>query len=387
MKSLYWVLSRLSFVLLLTSGSGGCAADRVPKEMLYVGTFSGRGSQGLYVFEFDREAGELTLVQTVSERESPNFQAIHPEGSYLYSVSDKAFSADTDDPAVTAYRIDRQTGMLTPINERSAQGRGPAHVSVDPQGRFVFVSNYGGGSLSVFAITDHGSLSEPVDVVKHEAIPGDERGELRPRVHSAIPSADGRFLYVSDLGLDRIMIYEVDAASGTLTPANPPFVESFHGAGPRHFTIHPSGQFAYSAEERSHMVTAFRVEPTSGALAPVQRVNMVPAGFEGSNSAADIHVSPDGRFLYASNRGHDSLVIYEIDPTTGELSLVGHEPTRGGHPRNFAVDREGVFVFVVNRDDDNLVVFRRNQSTGELTFTGIEVHVPMAVCVTQHFLM
>lgn len=380
------MILRLSVLSLLTAGLGACTVDRLPKEMIYVGTFRGPESQGLYVFEFDREAGELTWVQTIDDRESPNFQTIHPEGTTLYSVNDHALSDGTDHGSVAAYRIDRRTGTLTRINERSAEGAGPAHVSVDPTGRFAFVSNYGGGNLSVFGIADDGSLTEPVDVVQHRAGPADERGPLTPRVHSAIPSADGRFLYVSDLGLDRIMTYEIDDATGSLSPADPPFVESMAGAGPRHFAIHPSGSFAYSAEELSHTVTAYRLDPAGGSLAPVQRVDMLPEGVQGSNTAADIHVSPDGRFLYASNRGHDSLVIYHIDEATGELSLIGHEPTRGGHPRNFAIDRDGAFVFVVNRDDDNLVVFRRDPATGDLTYTGIEAHVPLAVCVTQHFL-
>lgn len=376
----------LTSCLMLSGGLAGCANAPASQEVVYVGTFADRGSQGLYVFAFDRTTGRLTELQTVSDREGPNFQALHPHGDYLYSVSGEAFSDATDHGTITAYRVDRQTGRLTQINEQSVEGQGPAHVSVDPQGRFAYVSNYGAGNLSVFAIDEDGSLSEAVDVVEHEGSSVNEQRQSRPHVHSIIPSADGRFVYVSDLGMDRIMIYAVDPSTGTLTPAETPYAENTPGSGPRHFRIHPNGQFAYSAEELSSTVAAFDVDRSTGKLTPIQRVSMLPDGFDGENTAADIHISPDGRFLYASNRGHDSLVIYEIDETSGRLSLVGHEPTRGGHPRNFMMDQQGEFVLVANRDDDNVVVFRRDTATGKLSYTGEQAHVPMAVCVTQHFL-
>jgi 6-phosphogluconolactonase len=353
------------------------------KEFIYVGTFEGRDSEGIYVFEFDRETGVLTLVQTVTDRPGPNFQTIHPGARFLYSVSGDPYSDDSKHTTLSAYRIDRETGMLSLINEQSVQGNGPAHVSVDPHGEFAYVSNYSAGNLSVFRIGDDGALSEAVDVVQHEGSSMNEQRQRGPHVHSIVPSADGRFIYVSDLGIDRIMIYSVDRSSGTLSPAQTPYAENTPGSGPRHFTFHPTGEFAYSAEELTSTVAAFRVDPSTGALAQVQRLSMVPDDFDGSNSAADIHISPDGRFLYASNRGHDSLVIYYIDPETGELGLAGHEPTRGGHPRNFMIDKQGEYILAANRDDDNVVVFRRDKETGQLQFTGQEAHVPMAVCVTQ----
>lgn len=371
--------------LILAGGTGREAEERAPSEIIYVGTYDGRGSQGLYVFEFDRRTGQMTQIQTISDRKSPNFQALHPSGRYLYSVSSEAFSEDTEQGTVTGYRIDQETGKLTEINERSVEGRGPAHVSIDPEGRFAYVSNYGDGSLSVFAIGEDGRLSEAVDVVQHEGSSVNEERQSAPHVHSIIPSSDGRFIYVSDLGTDRIMIYEVDQETGALTPAETPYAESTPGAGPRHFAIHPNGEFAYSLGEMSSTVAAFRVDPSTGALTRFQRVSMLPEDFEGENSVADIHIAPDGQFLYASNRGHNSLVIYEIDESTGELTLVGHEPTRGGHPRNFMVDKKGAFVLVANRDDDEVVVFRRDRETGTLSYTGEQAHVPMAVCVTQYF--
>lgn len=380
---MYKVVTCLFFSCLLLGV--GCFGQPPRREIMYVGTYDGRGSQGLYVFEFDRSTGSMTQLQSIDDPVAPNFQALHPNGSFLYSVSGEAYSDDSAYGTVVAYRIDPTTGTLTRINDQSVEGSGPAHVSIDPRGAFAYVSNYGEGNLSVFGINDNGSLTEAVEVVQHEGSSVNERRQSGPHVHSVIPSPDGRFIYVSDLGLDKIMIYEVDRETGSLTPAETPFVESDPGAGPRHFTIHPNNEFAYSVEEMSSTVVSFRVDRSSGALTPVQRVSMLPDGFQGSNSAADIHVSPDGRFLYASNRGHDSLVIYEIDPATGRLSLVGHESTRGEHPRNFMIDREGAFVLVANRDDDEVVLFRRDRETGRLHYTENRIDVPMAVCVTQHF--
>lgn len=372
----------LSFCLLAGMLSG-CSGKEPVKEIVYVGTFDDRGSEGLYVFEFDRETGGMTQIQTVSNRPGPNFQVIHPGGEYLYSVSGDAFTGDTEHGTISAYQIDLQTGMLTLINEQSVEGRGTAHVSVDPLGEFAYVSNYSEGNLSVFAIFENGGVSEAVDVVQHEGSSVNERRQNAPHVHSIIPSADGRFIYVSDLGTDQIVIYEVDRTTGELSPAEVPYVESTPGSGPRHFTIHPGGDFAYSAEELSSTVAVFCVDQNSGALEEIQRVPMLPEGYDGNNSAADLHLSPDAEFLYASNRGHDSLVIYRVDEETGTLTLAGHEPTRGSHPRNFMMDHLGEYVLVANRDDDNVVVFGRDNQTGQLTYSGEQVSVPMAVCVTQ----
>ncbi len=373
---------------LMPLGGAGTPADaQHVKEIIYVGTYSGRGSRGLYVFAFDRATGQMTGIQTVSDRKGPNFQALHPDGTYLYSVSGAAYSDETDHGTVTAYRIDPETGLLTQINEQSTQGRGPAHVSVDPRGRFVYVSNFSSGNLSVFAINEDGSLTEAVDVVRHEGSSINERRQSGPHVHSIVPSPDGRYIYVSDMGIDKIMIYAVDQNTGELTPAEMPYVESIPGSGPRHFTIHPNDKFAYSLEQISSTVAVYRVNQSTGALTRIQRMSTLPDAFEGANQAADIHISPDGEFLYASNRGHNSLVIYKIDRATGKLSLIDHEPTRGRHPRNFMVDEKGEFVLVANMYDDEVVIFRRDQETGKLNYTGEQVHVPMAVCVTQHFLI
>lgn len=376
----------LSLLVLAWSVTGCGQTDTKPsKEIIYVGTFS---DEGLFVLEFDRESRTFSQIQQIEDFSGPNFQWIHPEGHALYSISSDPATDDEGDRngSVAAYSIDRESGRLTFLNAQSTEGRGPAHVSLDPQGKFAFVSNYGGGNLSVYPIQSDGSLGAAVDVVQHEGSSINPRRQTRPYVHSIIPSPDGRFIYAVDLGTDYVAIYEVDRETGKLSPAEQPFLDLEPGSGPRHFTFHPSGDFAYTVDELSSTVTANAVNKQTGALDPVQRITMLPEDFDGTSSAADIHISPDGKFLYASNRGHDSLAIYRIDQSTGRLELVGHEPTRGGHPRNFAIDKFGEFVFVANRDNDNVVLFERDAETGLLTYTGVEATVPRAVCVTQYLI-
>jgi 6-phosphogluconolactonase len=369
-----------SIVLLLILFLSACTEKSIEKEILYVAS-----SEGLYVVEFNRSQKAFNLIQQVSDR-TGSFQAIHPDGNFLYTISGKSVTPDNDYGSVAAYQIDQDTGMLSFINIRSAEGRGPAHVSIDPQGRFAYVSNYGEGNLSSYPIRDDGSLGEAVSVIQHEGSSINEQRQKKPYVHSAIPSEDGKFVYVSDLGIDKIMIYEVDQETGELSPAESPYVEIEPGSGPRHFTLHPQKDFAYSVDELSSTVTVLAFDSSTGALQLVQRVDMLPEDYDEASYSADIHISPDGRFLYASNRGHDSLAIYSIDTATGQIELLRHESTRGGHPRNFAVDTKGQYVFVTNRDDNNLVLFERDLDTGLLEYTGEEFEIPSAICVTQHFL-
>ncbi len=357
----------------------GCSAVQTEKEILYIAS-----GDGLVVLEFDRNAREFHPIQTVTER-TGGFHWIHPNGEFLYSITGRV-NPNSDHGGVAAYRIDQQSGELTFLNIQSTGGRGPAHVSVDPLGRFVYVSNYGGGSVSSFAIRDDGTLSEAVSVIQHEGSSINERRQDKPYAHSTIPSPDGRFVYTSDLGTDKINIYAVDQQTGALSPAEVPWVEVEPGSGPRHFRFHPEKPYAYSVDELSSTVTVMSFNSTNGALEVIQRVDMIPEWWNGVSYSADIHISPDGQFLYASNRGHDSLAIYRI-LENGHLELLGHEPTRGGHPRNFGIDAHGEYVFVLNRDsDNNLVLFERDQQTGMLSFTGVQMRIPRAICVTQKFL-
>ena len=382
------ILNKIASVLMVSAvlfGFGGCAQHE-SKELIIVGTFDGEGSEGLYVFSFDRKNLTFELLQTISNRMAPSFQAVHPKMPVVYSASRSPISDQSDHHTIGAYRANRDNGRLSLINEQSVMGISPAHVSVDPLGSFVYVSNYTSGNLSMFPILDDGGLDVASDVIQHSGSSIHPTRQQTAHAHAADPSPDGRFLYVSDLGLDKIMIYEVDRQKRTLSPASTPWFENTPGAGPRHLSFRPDGAYAYSAEELTSTVAVLRVDKNTGSLQQVQRISMLPDDFEGSNTAADIHVSPDGKFLYASNRGHESIVIFTIDESSGELRLTGHEPSKGGHPRNFMIDESGELVFVANRDNNNIVLFRRNPLTGLLNYTGAELNVPLAVCVTRMIL-
>jgi 6-phosphogluconolactonase len=366
----------------MLSGFSGCVQHE-NKELIIVGTFDGGGSEGLYVFSFDRENLGFELLQTISDRLAPSFQAMHPKMPVIYSASRSPMSEDSDHQTIGAYRADKVTGTLSLINEQSAMGISPAHVSVDPLGSFVYVSNYTSGNVSMYPIRDDGGLNAASDVVQHMGSSINPSRQQTAHAHAADPSPDGRFIYVSDLGMDKIMIYEVDRQQKKLSPASTPWFENTPGAGPRHLSFRPDGAYAYSAEELTSTIAVLRVDKNTGALQQIQRVSMLPDDFDDSNTAADIHVSPDGKFLYASNRGHDSIVIFAIDESTGELSISGHEPAIGQHPRNFMIDKSGELVFVANRDSNHIVVFRRDPATGALNYTNTELIVPQAVCVTQ----
>ena len=337
------------------------------KELLYVGTYTQKG-EGIYVYDLDREKLTTKELQVLVNKNSPSFLEFHPNRKFLYS-------ANEENGTISAHKIDPVSGKLSVLNTQPSQGSGSCHVSIDPKGRFIYVSNYGSGDLAVYLLNNDGSIGALADSIQDKGGTGQ-----KPHMHSIIPSSDGKFVYASDLGIDKIMIYMVDQKTGKLTPGSVPYVEVTKGDGPRHLAIHPNGNFAYSAGELSSSVNSFQIVKNSGALVPLERVSMLPSDFTGKSSAADIHFSPDGKFLYASNRGHDSIVIYAVNAQTGKLTLVGHTNTHGKHPRNFNMDATGELLFVANKDSDNVVVFKRDKETGKLTYTEKQLSIPTPVC-------
>ncbi|GAB3640504.1 lactonase family protein [Spirosoma arcticum] len=351
------------------------------KDIMYVGTYSLRGSKGIYVFEFDRKAGIMKPLQSVSNAKSPSFLAIHPSGNYLYSVNEAAQAGPNNAGAVSAYDVDRATGKLNFLNDQSSLGQGPCHISIDQTGKTAFVSNYGGGSLAVLPIKTDGTLGAATDSVQHTGTGPNTKRQEKAHIHSATLSADNRFLYVADLGTDKLHLYEADVNSSTIKPAQMPFVTVKPGSGPRHFAFHPNGKFAYLVEELTSSVAVFSRDAKTGALTLLSdNVKTLPADFSVQNTSADIHIDPSGRFLYQSNRGRDALALFSIG-NDGRLTSLGDEPTMGKTPRNFLIDPKGDFVFVANQDSDNITIFRRDQKTGKLTYTGQSVSVPAPVCV------
>lgn len=362
------LISVLSIATLLAFTSPVSVAQNQEKEFLYVGTYTTKG-EGIYVYTFNRNNKTFEPLQVLVNKNSPSFLEFHPNKKFLYS-------ANEGNATVTSYIIDQATGKIKELNSASAEGSGPCHVSVDPKGRFLFVSNYGSGTLAVYHLQADGQIGKLADSIQHE---GD--GQQKPRMHSIIPSADGRFLYASDLGIDKVMVYAINQTTGKLSPATHPFVQLQKGDGPRHFAIHPNGNFGYSAGELNNVVNSFGIDKQTGALTHIERVNMLPEGFKEKSYAADIHFSANGKYLYASNRGHESLVIYEVNPKTGQLKTVGHVHTEGKHPRNFMIDEQNEFALVANKDNDNVVFFNKNPNTGVLKHNGYILDIPTPVCV------
>ena len=352
------------------------------KEILiYVGTYTRGKSKGIYVYRLDPGSGALEYASKATGLNNPSFLAIDPEQRYLYAVNEIGESAGRPSGAVSAFSIDPGTGELTFLNQESSQGTGPCHLSVDKTGRFVLVTNYASGSVSVLPIQSDGRLGEATDMVQHRGSSVNPRRQEGPHAHSITLDPGNRYAFVADLGLDKIMIYRLDLTQGKLIPNDEPWVQVKAGAGPRHFAFHPNGKYAYLINELDSTLIAFTYDAAHGTLREVQTVSTLPEGFAGTNYCADVHVSPSGKFVYGSNRGHDSIAILAIDEGTGRLSCLGHEPTQGKTPRNFAIDPTGTFMLVANQDTDAIVTFRMDQQTGRLLSTGHVTEVPTPVCI------
>src|SRR5215475_4938352 len=348
------------------------------ESLLYVGTYTNGKSEGIYVYRMNSGSGELKHAVTVKGVSNPSFLAIDPKQRFLYAANESGEFAGRKGGGVTAFAIDRQSGDLRKLNERHSPGV-PCHVSVHPSGRFVMAANYGGGNVVIYPVRADGSLGEPTDVAQHTGKGADPKRQDGPHTHCAIPDAAGRYVFAPDLGIDKVMIYRVDLKNGKLVPNG--FFATKAGAGPRHFDFHPSGKFAYVINELDSKLTALAYDKEKGTLTELQTVSALPPDFSGTSYCADVHVHPSGKFLYGSNRGHDSIVAFAIDQSTGKLSLIAHESTRGKWPRNFAVNPTGEFLLVANQNTDNVVAFRIDQQTGKLTATGRTTEIPSPVCL------
>jgi len=357
------------------------AAARPEKLLVYVGTYTGGKSQGIYRFHLDLASGRLTPAGVTAGVSNPSFLAIHPNRRYLYAVNEIGELGGAKTGGVTAFSINPQSGDLTLLNQQPSQGGGPCYVVVDRRGKNVLVANYGGGSVAVLPIQEGGRLGPSTAAIQHMGSSANPQRQEGPHAHSINLDRNNRFAFAADLGLDKILVYRFDTTKGTLVPNDPPAASVAPGSGPRHFAFHPNGRSAYVINEMNSTVTAFRYDPKAGVLKEVQTLSSLPAGFKGNNSTAEIQVHPSGKFLYGSNRGHHSIAIFAIDPETGRLTPVGHQSTEGKTPRNFGIDPTGTYLLAANQDSDRIVVFRIDPQTGQLTSTGHGVDVPMPVCV------
>ena len=347
---------------------------------VYIGTYTGPKSKGIYAYRYDAAAFKLDAIGLVGEMVRPSFLTLHPNGRFLYAVSELG-NDGRENGSITAFRIDRNSGALTALNTVSSGGGGACHLVVDKTGKSLLVANYGTGSVAAFAVNPDGRLSGPTTLMQHSGASVDRRRQGGPHAHAVVLSADNRFVFVPDLGLDRIFSYRLDPATAHLTPNDPPFVAVKPGSGPRHFAFSPGGRFAYSVHEMGSMVTAFAYEAASGKLTQLQTISTLPADFHGEDNSAEIEVDAKGRFLYASNRGHDSIAVFAIEPKLGTLSVVENVATQGRTPRNFKIDPTGRYLFAANQDSNNIVIFSIDPETGRLAPTGQVLQVQSPVCV------
>jgi 6-phosphogluconolactonase (cycloisomerase 2 family) len=359
------------------------------KIFAYVGSYSrpqgpdnsiGRG-QGIYIFEMNPADGALTQREIIRRDTNPSFTALDSARKHLYSVDWIPDYQGTKSGSVSAYSVDRASGHLTLLNTVSSEGTNPTHLSIHPSRKFVLVASYFGGTVAVLPIHENGELGAATDVVHDQGRVGPEHatsappgsfaisGHDHPHAHMVLPDAAGRFVFAADLGLDCIFVWKFDAERGKLIPNDPPSVALPAGDGPRHFAFHPSGRWFYSLQEEGSTVVVFDYDPDRGRLTAKQTVSSLPKGFAGSNFPAEVMVSSDGRFLYASNRLHDSVAWFSISET-GTLTYRGEEWTRGDHPRAFNFDPTGNFFYVCNQFADAITTFRINRTTSALNFTG-----------------
>jgi len=351
--------------LLFAAGLSGAERD----YFAYTGTYTGKNSKGIYVFRFNAATGKLAPVGLAAEANNPTFLAIHPNHRFLYATVEVDDFGGQHSGAVAAYSIDRSSGKLRFLNQVSSHGPGPCHVMVDKTGKYLFVANYDGGSITVLTIGADGKLGEASAAIQHHGASVDKERQEGPHAHCMEPSPDNRFALVADLGLDEVLVYRFDPAKGTLTANDPPFGKALVGAGPRHFVFSPSGRFVYVINEIQCSVSTFEYDAKRGSLRLKDTVSTLPEGYKVTNNdaAAELRIHPSGKFVYGSNRGHDSIAVFAVDAAEGTLTPVERVSTQGKIPRGFNIDPTGSYLIAGNQDSDHLVVFQIDQNTGKLT--------------------
>jgi 6-phosphogluconolactonase len=356
-------------------------ATRSGELLLYVGTYTSGKSEGIYLYRLNLSSGELKHVGTTPGVKDPSYLAIAPNRRYLYAVNELEEFNGKKSGALSAFAIDQRTGGLRLLNQQPSLGGAPCYVTVDRTGRFALVANYFGGNVAVLPIRRDGSLGEATDLKQDEGSSINVDRQQAPHAHCIVLDPTNRFAYACDLGTDKIMSFRFDRQRGKLIPNEKPWVAIKPGAGPRHLTFHPSGKYAYLTNEMHLTVSTFAVDRIRGNLTEMQTLPTLPREPTAADSGADIHVSPDGRFLYCSNRGHDSIAAFKVDGRSGKLTFVAHESTGGKTPRNFAIDPTGKFLLAANQNSDSIVTFRRDMKTGLLSTTGHVAEVPSPVCL------
>ncbi|HYP09186.1 MAG TPA: lactonase family protein [Bryobacteraceae bacterium] len=365
------MLTRRQFGI-VTAGAVGqlLAADK--ENLVYVGTYTRGGSKGIYSYRFNPASGKLTEIGLAAEMPSPSFLYVTPNGRRLYAVGEQRGGL------VSGFNIDRASGKLTAINQQQSGGDGPCHLAADPSGKVLVAAHYGSGSTAAFPIKADGSLGESSALIQHKGSSAHPQRQNGPHAHSVNFSKNGKYVVIGDLGLDQYIVYAVDTAKGTLTEHSVTKVNP--GSGPRHLAFHPNYKFAYGDYELTGEAAAFQWDDAAGKLTHMQTLSTLPADYTGPKSCAEILVHPTGKFVYVSNRGHDSIAMYST-AADGKLTFLGTTPTEGKTPRNFRIDPSGAWLIAANQDGGNMVVFKVDKATGKLTSTGEQAKLPFPVSI------
>jgi len=372
------MLKRASLVAVLCLAANALVPAFAPEQVLvYFGTYTDTTSKGIYVSRLDRETGALSIPQLAAESRNPSFLAAGRDGKFLYAVN------EVEQGAVSAFAVDRQSGRLALLNQQPTGGADPAHLSVDRDGHTVLVANYTGGSVAAFPIGLDGRLGAVTSFVQHTGHSVNPERQTSPHAHQIVADPRNRFVYVTYLGLDRIMIYKLDPGAHTLAAATPASAAVSPGAGPRHLAFDAAGRNVYVINELDCTITAFRHDGGTGALTEFQTISSLPPGekMQKGFSTAEIQIAPSGRFLYGSNRGHDSISVFALDPFNGKLTYVANTPAGGKTPRGFGITPEGDFLVAEHQNSNSVAVFRVDRQTGRLTPAGTPVAVPKPVDV------
>lgn len=339
---------------------------------VYFGTYTRGASEGIYRSTLDLKSGKLSDPVLVVQATNPSFLEINSDATRLYAVGEGG------DIGVSTFSIEKD-GTLRFLGGVESGGSGPCHISLSPNGKFAAVANYGGGSVSSYTIDANGVLQGPVSTIQHVGSSVDPRRQTKPHAHSINFSQDSRFAYAADLGTDRVYVYAVDSETGALVKSSEAKLPG--GSGPRHFAIHPEGELAFLINEMTRDVTSFRVDSETGALERVESQSTLPPGAEAQGSTAEVVVHPSGKFVYGSNRGHDTIVAFALDEGTGMLKRIENEPIQGAIPRNFAITPDGIWLLAAGQKSNTVAVFSLDSETGELDYSDVRVEVDSPVCV------
>jgi 6-phosphogluconolactonase len=370
----------LLIALLAVNATG---AQRTSQEyFVYFGTYTRTASKGIYAYRFQPATGTLTSIGLVAETPNPSFIASHPNGRFLYATNEYEANSPPGRPnTISAFAIDPATGQLSFLNNVSAQGAGPCHISIDKTGAVLLVANYGSGSVAALPIGKDGRLGEATASVQHRGSSVDPARQRGPHAHFIAPSPDNRFALAVDLGIDRVIAYPFDAAKGALDASNPPSASVTAGSGPRHLAFHPNGRYVYVNGEMSSTVSAFAYQARTATLKILQTLSTLPGDFAGTSTTAEVQVDPTGRFLYVSNRGLDSIAVFGIDQKTGLLRAIEQTPTGGKTPRYFTLDPSGAYLLAGNQNSNTVIVYRVDAKSGHLTPAQTLTDVPEPVCI------